>query len=216
MKSLIIKDVYNILHNMKSLFLMLFVFLFLILPKGGAAAYAITCCILCAMMIVTTFSFDENAKWEKYAMVMPVSRKDLVLSKFVVLLFFCIFGMVFGGILGIAGSTIMGKFHIFSLTEWLELLCVCFAGMVISFFLGSMVIPLLFRFGAEKARALMLAAFLLPVLLCSGLYFLLRSLGVILTDTVILTLICASPLVLILWTAVMYRISLRILKNTEF
>ncbi len=65
MKSLIIKDVYNILHNMKSLFLMLFVFLFLILPKGGAAAYAITCCILCAMMIVTTFSFDENAKWEK-------------------------------------------------------------------------------------------------------------------------------------------------------
>lgn len=87
MKSLIIKDVYNILHNMKSLFLMLFVFLFLILPKGGAAAYAITCCILCAMMIVTTFSFDENAKWEKYAMVMPVSRKDLVLSKFVVLLF---------------------------------------------------------------------------------------------------------------------------------
>ena len=70
-------------------------------------AYVITCCILCAMMVVTTFSFDENAKWEKYAMIMPISRKDLVLSKFVILLCFCLFGTVFGGVLGIAGSAII-------------------------------------------------------------------------------------------------------------
>lgn len=216
MKSLVLKDMYNIMHNMKSMLLMLFVFLFLILPKGGAAGYAMTCCILCAMMVVTTFSFDENAKWEKYAMIMPVSRKDLVLSKFIILLFFCLFGMIFGGVLGIAGGTIMGKFHISSLSEWSEILWVCLAGLAVSFFLGSIVIPLLFKFGAEKARALMLAAFLLPVLLCSGVYFLLRSLGVVLTDTLILTLTCASPIVLILWTAAMYRISFRIFKNTEF
>ena len=78
MKSLILKDMYNMIHNMKSLLLMLFVFLFITVPQGGAEAYVITCCILCAMMVVTTFNFDENAKWEKYAMIMPISRKDLV------------------------------------------------------------------------------------------------------------------------------------------
>ena len=65
MKSLILKDIYNIMHNMKALVLMLFIFLFITIPQGGAAAYVITCCILCAMMVVTTFSFDENAKLEK-------------------------------------------------------------------------------------------------------------------------------------------------------
>ena len=167
MKSLILKDIYNIMHNMKALVLMLFIFLFITIPQGGAAAYVITCCILCAMMVVTTFSFDENAKWEKYAMIMPISRKDLVLSKFVILLCFCLFGTVFGGVLGIAGSAIIGSFHITSVSEWQELLAVCLAGVAISFFLGSLVIPLLFKFGAEKARTLMLAAFLLPVLLLS-------------------------------------------------
>ena len=94
MKSLILKDIYNIMHNMKALVLMLFIFLFITIPQGGAAAYVITCCILCAMMVVTTFSFDENAKWEKYAMIMPISRKDLVLSKFVILLCFCLYSAV--------------------------------------------------------------------------------------------------------------------------
>ena len=216
MKSLILKDMYNMIHNMKSLLLMLFVFLFITVPQGGAEAYVITCCILCAMMVVTTFNFDENAKWEKYAMIMPISRKDLVLSKFAVLLLFCLFGMVFGGVLGVAGGSVMGRFHILSLSEWQELLAVCLAGMAISFFLGSIVIPLLFKFGAEKARALMLAAFLIPVLLCLGVYYLVKNLGVALTDTVILTLTCISPVVLLLWTAAMYRISFGIFKKAEF
>lgn len=168
------------------------------------------------MMVVTTFNFDENAKWEKYAMIMPISRKDLVLSKFAVLLLFCLFGMVFGGVLGVAGGSVMGRFHILSLSEWQELLAVCLAGMAISFFLGSIVIPLLFKFGAEKARALMLAAFLIPVLLCLGVYYLMKNLGVALTDTVILTLTCISPVVLLLWTAAMYRISFGIFKKAEF
>ncbi|MFR2648544.1 MAG: ABC-2 transporter permease, partial [Blautia coccoides] len=101
-------------------------------------------------------------------------------------------------------------------SEWQELLAVCLAGMAISFFLGSIVIPLLFKFGAEKARALMLAAFLIPVLLCLGVYYLMKNLGVALTDTVILTLTCISPVVLLLWTAAMYRISFGIFKKAEF
>ena len=60
MKSLILKDIYNIMHNMKALVLMLFIFLFITIPQGGAAAYVITCCILCAMMVVTTFSFPPS------------------------------------------------------------------------------------------------------------------------------------------------------------
>ena len=47
------------------------------------------------MMIVTTFSFDDNSKWTRYAMIMPVSKKELVGGKFIVLAIFCAVGSSF-------------------------------------------------------------------------------------------------------------------------
>ncbi len=35
MKSLILKDIYNIMHNMKALVLMLFIFLFITIPQAA-------------------------------------------------------------------------------------------------------------------------------------------------------------------------------------
>ena len=59
--------------------------------------------VLAAMMPVTAFSFDEKAKWDKYALSMPVSRRDLVLSKYIFGLGFCVLAfavnMVFNSLL---------------------------------------------------------------------------------------------------------------------
>ena len=88
MKSLIIKDLYNIGHNAKSMLFMLLVFAFVFIPYSGPEAYIITSGVLCSMMVITTFSFDDHSKWMKYAMVTPISKKDLVASKFIVLLIF--------------------------------------------------------------------------------------------------------------------------------
>lgn len=88
MKSMILKDIYNITHNMRSLGLLLVMFVFIMLPQGGAPGYITTSCVLCSMMVITTFSFDNMSKWEKYALVMPVTKQDLVAAKFIVLLIF--------------------------------------------------------------------------------------------------------------------------------
>jgi ABC-2 type transport system permease protein len=86
MKSLIIKDFYNIGHNAKSMIFILLVLSFGLIPSSGTEGYIIMSGILCSMMIITTFSFDDQSKWLKYAMVMPVTKKDIVISKFIVLL----------------------------------------------------------------------------------------------------------------------------------
>lgn len=75
MKSLILKDLYNIGHNEKSMLFILAVFAIALIPTSGVAGYIFACAILCSMMIVTTFSFDDNSKWARYAMIMPVSKK---------------------------------------------------------------------------------------------------------------------------------------------
>ena len=89
MKSLILKDLYNIGHNMKSMLLVLVVLAVGLISSAGTESYVVASGIICGTMVITTFSFDNMSKWSRYAMIMPVSRKDLVASKFIVLLIFC-------------------------------------------------------------------------------------------------------------------------------
>lgn len=215
MKSLILKDIYNIMHNMRSLALLLVLFIVLMVPQGGPSAYLITSCLLCSMMVMTTFSFDNTSKWEKYALVMPITKKDLVAAKFLVLLLFCIFGVVSGLVLGVAGGLLFKSFHLNSADDWLMLLMVAAAGLAIGIFFGSLVIPLLFKFGAEKARMLSIAAFAAPTAIGLGLYRLLAVFGISISDKFVTKLLYLSPLLVILWAYLMYRISLHIFQSQD-
>ena len=89
MKSLVLKDLFNIGHNAKSMLFILVVFAVALIPFSGVEGYIFVCAILCSMMIVTTFSFDDSSKWTRYAMIMPVSKKELDCpGKFMVLAIF--------------------------------------------------------------------------------------------------------------------------------
>ena len=214
MKSLILKDLYNIGHNVKSMLFILVVFAVALIPTSGVAGYIFVCAILCSMMIVTTFSFDDNSKWTRYAMIMPVSKKDLVAGKFIVLAIFCLAGSLFGLVVGsIGGLTIksisfdligIGELLLFALTAW-----------VVSIIFGSMSIPLVFKFGAEKGRVLLLISFLFPAALCFGIYQLFVILDIELTEHFMFPLLCCSPIIALIWCYVMYQISYRIFSKQE-
>ncbi len=183
--------------------------------QGGTAAYQVTCCLLCSMMIMTTFSFDNISKWEKYALVMPITKKDLVTAKFLTLIIFSVFGAVTGFVLGIAGGVVFKSFHINSPEEWITLLAVAGIGMVIGIFFGSLVIPLLFKFGAEKARMLSIAAFAAPAAIGMALYKLLDMFGIPLSEKFITNLLYLSPLLVIVWVYAMYLISCHIFQKQD-
>lgn len=215
MKSLILKDLYNIGHNGKSMFFMLLVFAFIFIPFSGPEAYIISSGILCSMMIITTFSFDDSSKWTKYAMVTPVTKKDLVAGKFIVLLIFSAIGVVTGLVIGSIGGIIVHKVDFSSMSNVLTLLFVTVVSLVIAEIFGSMSIPLLFKFGAEKARMLSLISFIVPALFCYGFYELLSFFGVSFTDHLIFILLCCSPVIALVWNLVMYKISYMIFSKKE-
>lgn len=215
MKSLILKDLYNIGHNAKSMLFMLLVFAFLVIPFGGPEAYMVMSGILCSMMIITTFSFDDNSKWTKYAMVMPVTKKDVVAGKFVVLLIFSAIGAVSGLVIGSIGGAITHKVNLSNISDILTLLLVSVVSFAIAEIFGSMSIPLLFRFGAEKARMLSFVAFIVPTAICFGVYELLTLLGISFTDDMVSILLYCSPLFAFVWNLVMYKISYTIFEKME-
>lgn len=212
MKSLVIKDLYNIGHNAKSMLFILLVLAFIMIPFGGVYAYIIMSGILCSMMVTTTFSFDDNSKWMKYAMVMPVTKKDIVIGKFVVLLIFSAIGAVSGLVIGSIGGIIL---HKVSFGDILTLLLVGVTSLAIAVIIGSMSIPLLFKFGAEKARMLMFISCIVPAAIGFGIYEILTLFDILFTDYSIFIVICCSPLIALAWGLIMYKISYVIFSNKE-
>lgn len=213
MKSLILKDLYNIEHNSKYM-LFILIILSALIPTSGVEGCIFTCAILCSMMIITTFSFDDISKWTRYAMIMPVSKKDLVIGKFIVLIIFCLIGSLFGLIISLVVGGITNKitFNLFGIEKLLFLTLVSWA---ISLVYGSISIPLTFKFGAEKGRMLLLVSFLIPVAICFGIYKLLIILNIKITEHFIFILLCCSPIAAIIWCYAMYQISYQIFARHE-
>lgn len=214
MKSLILKDLYNIGHNAKSMLLILLVFAIGLIMVSGVESYIISSGVLCSMMIVTTFTFDDHCKWSKYALVMPICKKDIVKAKFIVLIIFCIAGICVGTIFGVAGGVAMNKMAL-SMEGIVTMLFMGFVGLIVSVIFGSMSIPLVFKYGAEKGRMLLLISFAVPLGICFMVYEILMMLGVKITDQLIFTILCASPLIAAIWIYIMYRISCRIFYKQE-
>lgn len=214
MKSLILKDLYNIGHNAKSMLLILLVFAIGLIMVSGVESYIISSGVLCSMMIVTTFTFDDHCKWSKYALVMPICKKDIVKAKFIVLIIFCIAGICVGTIFGVAGGVAMHKMAL-SMEGIVTMLFMGFVGLIVSVIFGSMSIPLVFKYGAEKGRMLLLISFAVPLGICFMVYEILMMLGVKITDQLIFTILCASPLITAIWIYTMYRISCRIFFKQE-
>ena len=214
MKSLILKDLYNIEHNLGYMFFIMIIFAFIFIPTSGIEGYIFVCAVLCSTMIVTTFSFDDMSKWTRYAMVTPVSRKELVFSKFVVLAIFSAIGSLFGLTAGTIGGAVMKKIT-FDFADVEKILVITLSAWALAVFLGGISIPLVFKFGAEKGRILLLASFAIPACIFFCIYKILTAFGIILTDSTVFIMLCCSPIFAVIWGFIMYKISYGIFKKQE-
>lgn len=215
MKSLILKDLYNVGHNIKSLIFILVIYAVIFIPSSSVESYIVLCTVLCSTMILTSFSFDEACKWTRYAMIMPISKKELVRSKFILLLIFSATGIFFGLVFGIIGGLIVQKF-VFTLETIGGLLAVALVSLVMSELFGGLSILLTFKFGTEKARILLIVSYLIPALLLLGIYKLFSMLGIVFTEQLIFILLCCSPVVIVGLIYLLYRSSCFVFSKKEF
>ena len=212
MKSLVLKDLFNIAHNAKSMAIILLLFAAIFIPTSGAEGYLFISAILCSMMIVTTFAFDDACKWPRYALTMPLSKRDLVRGKFAVLAIFCTVGTVLGLLLGAVGGLLARKVSLATLPS------LCFLALPawgFAMLLGSLSIPLVFRFGSERGRILLILSFLVPAGLFLGAHRLLLLLGIELTGQIVLALLGVLPLFALLFGLLMEQVSVRVFSRQE-
>ena len=65
MKSLLLKDIYNIKHNMKQMILILLFISICMFFNASVCGVVVFCSVLCTMMTVTTFAMDERCSFAK-------------------------------------------------------------------------------------------------------------------------------------------------------
>lgn len=167
MKGLILKDILNLKGSFKTLGIMMIFFAVVFIPQGNDFVFGMVI-LMFAMMVITTITYDDLAKWDSYALTMPITRKEMILSKYLVMTILNTIGAILAMIIGIFGAIIMGK--IFSIEILLSIGII----YLIAFIFGSVVIPLVYKFGTEKARLLLILCGIIPV----ALVFLVDQLGI--------------------------------------
>lgn len=153
MKGLFLKDLYTlVLSYRKNLIIVLVLygvisfvsqmdFLFLMLPP------------IMVFYTMTSITLDDSCHWDRYARTLPVAASQVVLSKYLVSLFFVGSAFLY--------SLILGSLRAFLGHQDPMSFCMILVSFLVgSLFLMSIVLPAVFQWGPDKARNVLLTLFI--------------------------------------------------------
>lgn len=208
MLGLIVKDFLISKRYTRTILLLLaFYAVFGFLQKDGGAFLLFMTPLFFTMMTITAFAYDNAAKWDAYALSMPVLRSDIVFSKYASALIFSVSGSVLSFILTAIISLIKGE--AFSQEIITGALCALGAALL----LISLLLPLIYKFGVEKARLMMIAVFVLPSVL--GMAIVQSGFKPEIDENMAKTMIVLSPILVMAVFAGSYFISNAIFSKKE-
>lgn len=158
MKSMILSDIYNIGTLINQLLFAIVIVSLSMMMSTGVEGAIISSMIISVIMVVNLFAMDERSKWIKYALIMPVSRKQYVVGKYIMSGLFLVGGLLIVGILtGMAVS--FNMIHLIKITDILKAVKI---GFGIAIFAMSAYIPAIVKFGTEKARLVIIGVAMIP------------------------------------------------------
>ena len=163
MQGLLLKDFYNLKKTMGLLAVMLVVFGVVFIPQGGGL-FAGMAILMGTTLTISTMSYDHMAKWDVYALSMPVSRRQMVGEKYL----FMLIAAGAGTLIALAGEFVRLASTGASASAFLDGLLQTVLILSVGLLFGSLMLPLIFKFGVEKARLVMLLSLCLPLVVVWG------------------------------------------------
>ncbi|HEY8422543.1 MAG TPA: ABC-2 transporter permease [Thermoclostridium sp.] len=201
MKGLILKDLYNLSKQYKIVLILVVFYLVISLTNEDSSFFGGVVTILMVMQLVTAIAYDEKSKWDRYALAMPISRTDLVLSKYLL-----------GGILLAIAFAANFIFGMASGSEPIETLIISVAMTGVGLLFMFLILPFLFKFGVEKGRYIAMLIFFIP----TGVLVIVSKMGLQLPDEDFMSVFpVIGILVLILAGIISVSASLAIFKKKE-
>lgn len=155
MKGLLLKDGYQTVSQMKTMYLTVAVVLVVwMFSTSDSYAFPISyAAIFLGVLPVNLLGYDQNSGWVEYSLTLPVSKKVLVAEKYLVGLLCAAASVVIGGLFVVVLSLRKGAA--------LDGTALFFVGNGVNTILlmNGISLPLMYRFGEEKARMIYILTF---------------------------------------------------------
>ena len=210
MSGLILKDLLVLRKQGKSY--LLIIGIYMVLAFVGVFDYSIlsTMMVVLTMMLpMATFSYDELARWDKFAAAMPVGRSGIVKAKYLMAL----------AVIGGAGLLCFVVNIIVAMIDHEAQLGALMASLGGSLGAGLLInaaiLPLLFKYGAEKSRSMMMVVMLAVFILVFGLITIAGEGGFALTNAMTAVIPWLAALLVLGGFVVFYRISQKLYAQKE-
>ena len=163
MLGLLLKDFFTLKKYVKTLLGILLVYAVWSYIIGDASFLSSFTVIIFSMVTITSIAYDEQCHWNQYALTMPFPKTTHVLEKYVLGVLLCILGTL----LSLAGSIFISALNHTLTEDMTMLLVISFLMFAIGLFFISVYLPLVFHFGPEKSRLVIMVVFLAPTILLS-------------------------------------------------
>lgn len=207
MKGFIKKDFVVIKSNFK--FLAIFIVIYCLL---GASDISFLLPFLSIMVLISTFTYDNNNKWDAYSFTLPNGRKHSVQSKYLETIIVVLMVSLLTFLISVGMSLVHG-----GSLDMMNLALNTFGTMFGIFLMEIFMYPIIFKLGVEKARIGILV-------LIFALIFIFSFLSSIVDFTKVLAWLSFLEnywvLVIILITTILmflsYKISLKIQLKKDF
>jgi len=154
MKGLLFKDILNLRQQGKVYLVIISIWLVIGIMNQDATFFAGVMMIFSLLVPVSAIAYDERAKWDKFALTMPLSKLDLIASKYLLSLLCAGLSGILAIIVGLAISG-----------DTKEVLMSVSALMSLGVIFTSFILPIIFKFGVEKGRLVVMVLFLAPSVL---------------------------------------------------
>ena len=113
--------------------------------------------VMLMVLPITAFAYDEQAKWDRYAMSLPLGRSKVVGARylFVLVLALCTFSLALFGIAII---------YLLQQEDLVEMLLTLMVSASIGLLVPAIILPLNYKLGAERARPYLYTVIFIPVI----------------------------------------------------
>ena len=208
-KGLITKDILQLKSYKRTLIIFIIIFtLTSISGEGGIGnILAIMLTLGFGMFSMASFNYDETNKADRYILTLPLTKKEVVLSKYILV----ICSTVIGSIIGMILSYIIT----FTITKQMpnieEIISVGLGGILGIGLVEGIQIPCVYKWGAEKGRIQMVIVTAIVGLLAGGIIFIGEKANIQLPANNILNILNTFlQLIFIGLTIIIYYVSYRV------
>lgn len=158
MIGLVKKDLLVARKTMRAYFLfLLFYFGLAVMGMFNISFVATFACVLVMMMPMAAFSYDEQAKWDRYAMSMPLGRRAVVGARY-------LFALALAIIAAAIGTVTCVILYALEREDLIESLATVLSSLGVGILFAAIILPLCYKVGPERARPYMYVIIFVPII----------------------------------------------------